>query len=224
MLYALGDPLSLLVLALGFVLAVTLLGWLSALVAARGEGRAAVVSSGRTRPSPRAQIDPIGVVGAAIGGAGWPRPLEQPVRRRTGAILASTLIGPAVLVGVGAGLLVAARVVSGVPSLPVSFELLRGGIQGLDVGSRVLLLLSMSFVYTGLLALIPLPPLLAGRTLFALGPRSPGWRKAEYYLVEQNFGTLAVLLLLVLPLAGRQPLLSVILDVLAQALLGPISG
>ena len=223
MLYALGDPLSLLVLVLGFVVAVTLLGWLTGLVARRTGHRETALSE-RRRPTPQSQVDPIGAVAAAIGGAGWPRPFEQPHTRRTGAVLVTTLLGPLVLVAIGAALLVGVRVASGLSGLPVSFELLQSGAGGLDVTSKVMLLLSMSFVFTGLLALVPLPPLLAGRALFALAPQSPGWRKAEHYLVGQNFGTLAVLLLLLLPLGGEQPLLPTLLDLIARALLDPLRG
>ena len=91
-LYALGDPVSFVVLVLSFLLAATLHGWVQALVAARtGDRRPA--AQGRTRPDPRRHVDPFGAVAAAIAGVGWARPLEPPDRRRRGALVAVLLSG-----------------------------------------------------------------------------------------------------------------------------------
>src|SRR3712207_7472052 len=69
---------------------------------------------------------------------------------------------------------------------------------------------STLFPYTPLFrsSLVPLPPLEGGRLLFARAPRTHGWQQAELYLVEKNLGTVAVLVLLLLPLGGQQPLRS----------------
>jgi hypothetical protein len=56
-LYALGDPVSFVVLVVGFLLAATLHGWVQAIVAARtGDRRPA--AEGRTRLDPRRHVDP----------------------------------------------------------------------------------------------------------------------------------------------------------------------
>ena len=51
------------------------------------------------------------------------------------------------------------------------------------------------FLSTGILSLLPLPPLAGSRLLFGLAPRSGGWQRAEYQLEERNFGVLALLVM-----------------------------
>jgi hypothetical protein len=63
-----------------------------------------------------------------------------------------------------------------------------------------------------------------GRLLFGLGPRSPGWQKAEYYLVEQNVGLVALLVLLLLPLGGPQALLPMVLESIVEPLARLVTG
>jgi Zn-dependent protease len=59
----------------------------------------------------------------------------------------------------------------------------------------------------GLLALLPIPPLELGVILWSRLPRSPGARRFAYRLLEEAWGVAVVLLFLLLPLAGQQPLL-----------------
>jgi hypothetical protein len=69
-----------------------------------------------------------------------------------------------------------------------------------------------------------LPPLDAGRALFALAPRS-SWQRARHWLIEQNVGLVAVLALLIIPISGEGPLLLVLLDTVARPILhalGPL--
>ena len=226
MLYALGDPLSLLVLLASFVLAVTLHGWVQSAVAAR-TGDARPQLQGRTRPSPRRHVDPFGAVAAAIAGVGWARPLEPPDRRRRGALVAVLLSGAVANVVVGFALLVGFRLAGGRVT-GTTVQLLQYGVgQGIGGGElllRVLLMLGLMNVFVGALSLVPLPPLDGGRLLFALAPRSPGWQKAEYQLDERGIGIAVLLALLLIPLGGPQALLPVLLDTVVGPLLDLVTG
>jgi Zn-dependent protease len=227
-LYALGEPLSLVLLLVSFLVAVTLHGWVQSLVAVR-TGERAPAAEGRTKPDPRRHVDPFGAVAAAIAGIGWARQVEPPDRRRRGAMVRVLLSGALVNVVVGVGALVAFGAVAGrgVGGLIASIgpsQLLQQGFPVVGVGERALLLFGLANLMTGLLSLVPLPPLPGGRLLFGLAPRTPGWQKAEYQLVERNLGVAVLLALLLIPLAGPRPLLSIILDTLAGPLVRLASG
>ena len=224
MLYALGDPRSFLLLLASFVVAVTLHGW-AASVAADRTGDRRPRAEGRLRPDPRRHADPFGSVAGLLAGLGWSRPLEPLGRvRRPGAVLAVCLAGAAANLLLGLGALAAFRVVSGQGLAAVSATVLQHGVRGLGAGAQALLLLGLMNTYVGLLSLVPLPPLDGGRLLFALGPRSAGWQKAEYHLVEQNIGLGVLLLLCLLPLGGPQPVLPAVLDALVSPLARLVTG
>lgn len=215
MLYALGDPLSFVILVLSFLVAATVHGWVQALVASRsGDRRPA--AGGRTRLDPRRHVDPFGAVAAAIAGVGWARPVDPPDRRRKGALVAVLLSGAAANLVVGIAALVALRLTGGSIG-GTTVAMLQYGVGG-DPLLRVLLLFGLLNVFAGLLSLVPLPPLDGGRLLFALAPRTPGWQKAEYQLDERNIGIAVLLALLLIPLGGPQALLPVLLD----TILGPL--
>ncbi len=148
-------------------------------------------------------------------------------RRRRGAgvadtlavTLAVTLSGPAANLLLGAGLLLAFRASAdfGVEAGLASF--LQHGVSLSSAPGQIALLLGgASQLYLGALSLVPLPPLDGGRLLFALSPQTPGWQKAQHYLVEQNIGIAVLLALLLIPLGGPLPLLPQVLD----AVLGPL--
>lgn len=226
MLYALAHPLSLLILLTSFVVAVTLHGWVQALVVAHGGDRT-VRQQGRTKPDPRRHLDPFGAVGAALAGIGWGAPLEEGRRPRRTVLLVS-LLGPAVNLLLGAVLLLLWRVLYG-PVLGevggFSEALQRGApLHVGDLGAAALLLGGASQLYLGTLNLVPLPPLDGGRLLFAYAPRTTGWQKAEYQLVERNIGVIAVLVLLLLPLGGGRPPLLALLDIVLKPLLTLLLG
>ena len=222
MLYALGDPVSLVILLLSFVFAVTLHGWVQSVVARR-HGNRTVVAERRTAPDPRRHLDPFGAVAAAIAGIGWAKPVDAPDRRNRGALVQVLLVGAVVNLAVGLGALVALGAVSGVAGLVGPSLLLQSGIGG-DLGARALLLFGLANLMTGLLSLVPIPPLDGGRLLFGLAPRTPGWQKAEYQLDERNIGIAVLLALLLIPLGGPQALLPTILDTLAGPLVRLVTG
>lgn len=223
MLYALGDPVSFLLLVLSFLIAVTLHGWVQALVAHRtGDGRAR--QEGRLRPDPRRHVDPFGAVAGLIAGFGWAHPVEAPVRRRRGVLLAVLLSGALLNLVLAAVSLVVFRLLYGGGVWSVSATLLQHGLRGESLGVRAALLFGLMNLYVGLLSLVPLPPLDGGRLLFALAPRSVGWQKAAYQLVDNNVGIVLLLLLLLLPLGGPQALLPVILNDIASPLARLVTG
>ena len=222
MLYALGDPLSLVLLLASFLLAVTLHGWVTSVVARR-EGDRAVVAERRTTPDPRRHVDPFGAVAAAIAGIGWARPVEPPDRRRRPAMVKVLLAGAVANLVVGVAALAALGVLYGGIRVGSPSRLLQTGAD-LELGALALLVLGLANLMTGLLALVPIPPLPGGRLLFGLAPRSPGWQKAEYQLVERNIGIAVLLALLLIPLGGPQALLPTLLDTLAGPLVRLVTG
>lgn len=223
MLQALGDPLSLLLLLVGFLLAVTVQGLTQAMVATRiGDRRPR--AERRTSADPRRHVDPFGAVGALIAGIGWAKPIEPPDRRRRGALVAVLVSGPLISIALGLGLLAAFRAASGAIGVRGGYSrLLQFGADG-PLELRALLLIGLSLVFCGALALVPLPPLPGGLLLFGLGPRSLGWQKAEYHLVERNIGIAVLLALLLIPLGGPQALLPTLLDTLVSPLVSLVTG
>jgi Zn-dependent protease len=227
-LYALGDPLSLVLLLASFLVAVTVVGWTSSLVAAR-QGQREVVAERRTRPDPRRHVDPFGAIAVAIAGIGWARPVEPSHRMSTsrqskGSLVAQQLSGPLVAIVVGlVSLALLPLLDAAVLGLGSASRVLQTGVDG-DLGARALLLFGLAHLMTGLLALVPLPPLPGGRLLFALAPRTPGWQKAEYQLVERSIGVAVLLALVLIPLGGPQALLPTLLDTVAEPLVRLVAG
>lgn len=235
MLYALAHPAALLVLLVSFVVGITLHGWAAGFAARRLTGTGHREAN---RPDPRLHLDPFGVVAASISGIGWARPRDLPDPRRRAACVVAGLIGPAVNVGLGLGLLVLWRVAYGPvdllrgDSLIPALARLQGGSYLLQHGvsfagaaaSSALFLVGLSQLYLGALSLVPLPPLDGGRLLLALGPRSTGWQQARYHLVERNIGIAVLLALLLIPLGDGRPLLPRLLDIVLTPVISGICG
>ncbi len=221
-LYALADPLSFVVLVASFIVAVTLHGLVQSVAAARTGGRAALRPRA-TRPDPRAHLDPFGVIAAAIAGVGWARAAELPMRQHRRHLLVVLLAGAVVHLLLGGAALVAFALLEA-PVSGASSVLLQRGVTGGDLGARALLLFGLMNLFVGVLSLVPLPPLDGGRLLFSLAPRSQGWQRAEYYLVQQNIGVAVLLALLLIPLGGPQALLPSVLDTLVSPLVRLVTG
>ena len=218
MLYALGDPLSFVLLVLAFVVCAVLSGWLSALAAARVGLR----EPGRGRPDPRRQLDPFGCVAAAIAGFGWARPVEVSSVRRGSGVALAVLTGPLVVLVLGLAAL--AGFGAAYALVPAAAALLQSGLGALPSGQEAWLLGGLMATYVGALGLVPLPPLAGGAALFALAPRAAGWQKAQYQLVDRNLGTAVLLALLLLPLGGSTALLPAVLDQVLSPLVRAVSG
>ena len=224
MLQALGDPLSLLLLLAGGLLALTLQGWVSCVLAVRA-GDSRPRAERRTVPDPRRHLDPFGAVGALIAGVGWAKPLEPPARRRKGSLALVLLTGPLLCIALGLGLLVVFSVLAGA-GLGASSGYARVLVLGVDapLAERAPLLIGLSLLFHGALSLVPLPPLPGGYLLFGLAPRTPGWQKGEYQLIERNIGIAVLLALLLIPLGGSQPLLPALLDTALAPLVSLVTG
>jgi Zn-dependent protease len=222
-LYALGDPISLVLLLVSFLVAVTVHGAASAVAAAR-VGERAPAAEGRRSLRPDRHVDPFGALGAAIAGVGWAKPVVVPLRRgRRGPWVASLLAGPVATLLVGLAALGGYRAAGGAPLRGGLFTALQSGVSG-DLGLRALFLLGLSCLFVGVLSLVPLPPLNGGQLLFGLAPGTPGWRKAEYQLVERNIGVAVLLALLLIPLAGRTALVPTLLDIVVSPIATAVIG
>lgn len=223
MLYALGSPTSFLLLVLSFVLAVTLHGWAQSLAAARAGDRQPGREQ-RLRPDPRRHIDPFGAIAAAIAGIGWARQVEPPDRRRRRVLVSVLLAGTAANLVLALACLVGFRLLGGVALGASSSVVLQRGAAGGSVLLSALYLLGLSNLFVAALSVVPLPPLPGGRILFGIGPRTAGWQKAEYRLVEQNIGAAVLLALVLIPLGGPQALLPTVLDTLLRPALRWLGG
>ncbi|MGB8651539.1 MAG: hypothetical protein WCD35_12860 [Mycobacteriales bacterium] len=137
-------------------------------------------------------------------------------RRRRGAVVAVALAGPLANLLLGAALLLVWRFGFGPGDVfggsGAAWYLQHGVPLGAGTYEAAIALAGASQLYLGALSLVPLPPLDGGRLLFALGPRSHGWQRARYHLVDQNIGIAVLLALLLIPLGGNLPLLPTLLD------------
>lgn len=221
MLYALAHPLSLVVLLVAFAVGITVRGAVQGLLLRRWHGRYAE-GSGPSLTDPRRHVDPFGAVAVALSGVGWGKPLPD-TRLSTRQTVLLTTLGPLAPFVLGVVLLVGWRALYGPSPLGVdglAYGLQHGVSGGLDaLGSMALLLGGGSLVYLAVLHLVPLPPVDGGRLMLALAPRSPGWQKAEHWLVERNIGLVALLALALIPLGGSQPPLPQLLDIVLSPLL-----
>jgi Zn-dependent protease len=230
-LYAIGHPLLFLGLALGFVMASTAHAASQAFVATRmGDRRPR--ADARLSLDPRRQLDPFGCLAAALAGPGWARPVEVGTGYFRGAgrrVLAGLAVGPVVSGALGVGLLLAGRAVGlstplGLSGFTDLSDLLHGRVVADNQLAGMLVAGGTAALAVALISLVPLPPLDAGRALFALAPRS-SWQRARHWLIEQNVGLVAVLALLIIPISGEGPLLLVLLDTVARPILhalGPL--
>ncbi len=223
MLYALGRPVSFVLLLVSFVVAVTVHGWVQAWAAHRA-GERQPAAERRLNPDPRRHVDPFGAIGAAVSGAGWSRQVELSPRHGSATAAGVLLSGTVANAVIGLAALVGYRVASG-PSVDGRFlQALQYGVAGLDPVALGLLLFGLSNLAVAALSLVPLPPLPAGQLLFAVGPRTGGWQTARYRLIEQNIGTAVLLALLLIPLGGPQALLPVLLDTVVGPVLDLVTG
>jgi hypothetical protein len=103
--------------------------------------------------------------------------------------------------------------------LPAS-AVLHGSLGFSPWPAEALLGFAVVNIACGLLALVPIPPLELGIVVWGRMPRSPGARRLAYRLLEEQWGVAAVLLLLLLPLAGQQPVLLSVIDSVTKAIFG----
>ena len=194
MLWALAQPAAVAGLIAAFVLGVGL-RWVAQVVAARALGRPERVDD---------RVEPLGLVAAVLGGTGWGAPAGRQPRW-------AVLAGP--LAVLAASQVAFAAYQSAFPELGLALRLNRPsdvlhGAVAPDAAAQFVMSLAVGLLCFGLLALVPLPPLDGYRLL----PLEPGPAP-----IVERLGVIVVLLLIVVPVAGRPPLMFA-LDVVA----GPV--
>lgn len=217
MLRALGHPVALLGLLLGFLASVAL-----HLAAQRAAARVLGV-----RLEPRAQgiagyLDPFGAVAALLGGPGWGhgvRPTTGSPGRRCAVLLAGPLAVAALAVAALTGYAAA-----GGDVLP--FATPGDVINGFSgpFAQVVLLCLGLEAAAVALLSLVPCPPLTGWWALSTVARPSVNWQRMRLYLQERNIGVVIVLVLVILPIGGGSPLLLRLIDVIVRGVLHAVTG
>jgi hypothetical protein len=219
-LFALNQPATLLGLLVAY-----LLGCYGQTCAQR-----LIVSGRRSLPSVRQVslwLDPFSAVAALLGGMGW-APRQELDRRRPNLPLLLTLAS------------VAVEAVLAVVGL-VAYQLADGATQGLGLtfastvdvihGNQLIAVtflqkfalgFAVESLACGLLALVPIPPLPLGVWLWSTLPRGDGARRIAYRLLEEQWGILVLLILLLIPLAGQQPALLALVSAVANPILNAL--
>lgn len=233
MIFALRHPAVLLGLLLGFVVGIALRAACQRAVAVGGislrrRGRLRSVGGRRMRSgwTPAAgwaaYLDPYGTVAAVISGVGWgPRPQLRRTGRWTDLwLLLTALAVHGALAAVGLALYhQAGRPVSDFGAFDLS-SVLHGSFAFPTTGQAIAAGFAAINIACGLLALWPIPPLELGVLVWSRLPRSPGARRIAYHLLEEAWGVAVTLLFLLLPLAGQQPLLLVLINDVSNAIFG----
>jgi hypothetical protein len=215
MIFALRQPKVLLGLLVGFLVGITV----KAVVQRR-------LAGGRRRPGwarqPfdwRTTLDPYGAVAAFLGGVGWGARVHPARQSREPWLLLAGLAVHAVLAVAGFALFVSTGPgVAALGNVSVSYILYGSGPAG-TFTQAFGLGVGMINLACGLLMLLPLPPLELGNILWHRLPRTPGSRRLAYRLLEEQWGVGVVLLLLLLPIAGQQPVLVALVDTVGNDIL-----
>ena len=216
MIFALKHPAMLLGLLLGFVVGVSLTAMAQRWVLQpRGlhRGRLSAVGSrgfGRPRLGWAAYLDPYGAVAAVMSGTGWGARVDGR-RKRHGdvLVLAAALVVHAALRGAGLAAYVAAGGdLPGLDGLQIS-DVLHGEFD-IGAGRDITLAFALVNLACGVLALVPIPPLEMGVIVWSRLPKSPGARRVAYRALEEPWGVVVVLLLLLPLFGGTAPLLAVV--------------
>jgi hypothetical protein len=220
---ALAHPVTFLGLLAGFLVAIAAHAVAQATVARGYRDHRAL----RELRQPQRIIDPFGAVAAAVAGPGWGvTRQQQPLRwRGRGRQVVLLLAGPAASLAVGAAG-IAVYLAAGGPRILLEFVRLsdllqsqRGGAP-LAAGQLFPLAFGLEALAVGVLSLVPLPPLTGWRILMLYSGQSLRWQRAREYLEERNFGVLALLVLLLLPLGGGSPLLLQFINWVVGLLIG----
>jgi hypothetical protein len=211
MLFAIREPVVLAGLVLGFVASCLLRVTVTR-----------VVLHGPATWSPSQWVDPFGAVAAALCGIGWsPRQEASWQRRyRPVPVVAVPLAVGAALTAAGlAGFVAAGGALDefiGTVCIPVW----HGSVAGLTRTQELSLAFAVEALGCGLLSLVPVPPLELGVALWSSGlPRTPGARRVAYHLLHEQWGTAVLLVLLIVPLVGEEPLLLSLVDAVGNAIL-----
>lgn len=232
MIFALRQPAVLLGLLVGFVVGIAAVASLQRSLAGRRFApsrrrgpRPLGRNAGRTRRPASTLIDPYGAACAVVAGIGWgPRPPAPTGLRKPGPgplVVAVVVHGALAAAGIAAYLAVGGARVLLSGGSDVLITVVHGSpiLSGMNVGAQVLLGFAMVNLGCGLLRLVPIPPLEMGVLLWSRLPRGAGSRRMAYHLLEEAWGVAILIVLLLVPLAGQQPLLLAVLSALADPLL-----
>jgi hypothetical protein len=224
--FALRQPAVLLGLLVGFLVGIAAVTTAQRAAAGRqlrprraGTLRPLGGAGRRTRPPASTLLDPYGAACAVVAGIGWgPRPPAPTGLRKPGP-------GPLVVALVVHGLLAAGGLAAYLAAggdkglLTVPSDVLTLVVHGSplllveSVGAQILLGFGMVNLGCGLLRLV------MGVLLWSRLPRSPGARRLAYRLLEEPWGVAVLIVLLLVPLAGQQPLLLAVLSAVADPIL-----
>lgn len=164
----------------------------------------------------RRDVDPFGVVAAAIGGVGWGRALLEPRR------ILTTLAGPVATVVASQGIFMLYRALD-LPGLPLTLLTVADVLRGAPGTAlqQFVLALAVGLLAFGVFALIPLPPLDGWALLTKLNERSrsTGFARARHWLQEQNIGVAILLACLLLPIINGMPPALYLLDLVTTPVL-----
>jgi hypothetical protein len=203
MLYALRQPATLLGLLLGFAVG-------SALRVSLQQAFIGGLRSVRKVSNTQVWLDPYGLVAALIGGVGWsPRPTVSRFKPRQVWTMVVVAVGVhAVLAAVGLTLYLAAGGTRLAFPFVTSVAVLHGTqLIATGFAQRIALGFAIENLGCGLLALLPIPPLELGVAVWSTFPKTANARRLAYRVLEEHWGVLIILVLLILPLAGEAPLL-----------------
>jgi Zn-dependent protease len=216
-LFALGQPAAFAGLVIAFLLAVAVRAICLRLVL-RWVGN--TFTRVPLLPHPRRDLDPFGAVAAALGGTGWGHGVDDPPRER-GRQAIVYAVGPLVGLLLGElGLFVYTLVYPDYASallINAPSDVLRGAVAP-TAGAQMLLSVAVGLLCFGLLALVPLPPLDGWGLLWASMRRpTAGGLRARHWLVDNNLGVVALLVLLIFPFGA--PLLHWLFDLVGGPLM-----
>jgi hypothetical protein len=214
-LFALGQPATLLGLLAAFLLGSFL----------QTAAQRLVIGGRRSLPGIKAAqlwLDPYSAVAAVLGGAGW-APRQEFDRRRPNVPLLLTVVSVAIEAVLAAAGAAGFKLVGG-PTPLLTFISTVDVIHGhqLIVTSfvqRFTLGFAVESLACALLAMVPIPPLPLGVWLWSVLPRSDGPRRLAYRLLEEQWGILVILVLLLIPLAGQQPALLALIAAVADPII-----
>jgi len=227
--FALRQPAVLLGLVVGFVVGIAAVTSAQRAFAGsqwRPRRRRGLRPLGGTARRPRRPastlLDPYGVACAVVSGIGWgPKPPAPTGLRKPG--LGPLAVALVVHGALAAGGIAAYLAVGGHKELltvppDVLYLVVHGSpiVSGESVAAQMLLGFGMVNLGCGLLRLVPIPPLELGVVLWSRLPRSAGSRRLAYHLLEEPWGVAVLIVLLLVPLAGEQPLLLKLLSELAD--------